>query len=132
MIETVGGDGSSVLDGSASAITNAGIFRVVNNSSVTIEGAIANNSSIQLSSTNNITGLIVGQAGATVTGGSIVMSDNGANAISGVHQRRPQRRGRVDCSPMTSTIRGAGTIGGNHAAGQQRHRGRQPGSTTPW
>ena len=107
-IQTASGDRGSVLDG----VTNKGVVSLVNNTSLTIEGAIADTGSIKLNSTGNNTSLVVGLGGATVTGGAIVLTDNSQNFISGVVSGA---RNAEIASQLTNdgAIRGAGTIGGN-------------------
>jgi hypothetical protein len=72
------------LDGTTSAVHNTGTFVVDNGAALTIQGAIANTGAIKLDGGGGFTELVVGPAGATLSGGGLVtLSDNSANYIEG-------------------------------------------------
>jgi VCBS repeat-containing protein len=105
VIQTI--DGGSVLDGTTMAVVNEGQLELPNNTSLTIEGAIDNESLISLESGGNLTNLIVGAGGATLDGdGEIVLSDNGANRIYGAASTDT-------LTNLDNTISGAGQLGVN-------------------
>jgi len=106
-IQTASGDRGSVLDG----VTNNGIVKLVNNTSLTLEGAITDNGTIELNSSGNFTSLEVAVGGATVTGGTILLTNNPNNSITGFISGA---RNAEVASQLTNSgvIRGAGTIGG--------------------
>ncbi|HEV2363292.1 MAG TPA: hypothetical protein VGS12_03745 [Caulobacteraceae bacterium] len=116
-IQTV--DRGSLFDGAGShPVTITGKVAVLNNTSLNIQGAIDITSaggitgSLVLQSSGNFTDLSVTAQNATITGGNVVLSDNGQNAITGTISGP---RGAQTVSRLTniSNISGGGSIGGS-------------------
>ena len=109
--------GSSVLDGTAQAVTNASVVTLTDGTTLTLLGTIVNTGSIDISAANYTTDLIVG--GATVTlsgGGTILLDNNSGNQIYGTV-------GTDQLVNVNNLIEGAGQLGAaqltfiNEAAG---------------
>src|SRR5262249_14654364 len=105
-IETVSGDRSITLDGTAQGIlTNSGSFVVVDNSTAFVKGTINNPGSIALNSVGNFTALEL-NGNATLTGsGTVTLTDsnNPQNFILGASGS--------DILTNPQTIQGSGNIG---------------------
>ncbi len=110
-IQTV--DFGSLLDGISQAVTNTATFNILNNTALTIQGAVANTGGkINLGSGGNTTSLVVGAKNATLTGGAVTLSDNANNQIVGVVSG-PRNGQSVSTFTNASVISGAGAIGAN-------------------
>ena len=81
VIETL--DSDSGLDGTASQVTNAGMFKVSDTDTLAIQGAINNSGTIDLAGSTGPTQLNVSGYVALTGGGNIVLSDNHNNKITG-------------------------------------------------
>ncbi|HEV2363575.1 MAG TPA: hypothetical protein VGS12_05175 [Caulobacteraceae bacterium] len=90
------------LDGSASAVANAGTFLVPDNTSLALKGTIANSGVLELAA--NLGSAAVSVSNVTLTGaGTVAMSDSSGNAISS-----------ASASTLTNvndTISGSGALG---------------------
>ena len=94
-------DGTPTLIG----VTNKGTYQLPNNNSTTIEGTITNSGAIQLNSIGNLTNLVLGGAGVTLTGGgTITLDNNSENRIYGA-------AGTDVLTNVNNTIQGSGQIG---------------------
>ena len=99
-------DGGSVLDGGVSAIQNTAVVQVDDNTALTLVGSILNKTSIALQSGGNVTSLIIGAAGATLSGGGhVLLSDNTGNTVMG-------QTAAATLTNLDNTIEGAGSLGG--------------------
>jgi hypothetical protein len=93
------------LVGTAHAVTNLGSVTVSNQGTLDISGSIIDDATIALQSTNQNTDLVVNSTAATLTGGGTVsLSDNGANRIYGAS-------GTEVLDNVNDTIVGAGQLG---------------------
>jgi hypothetical protein len=104
LVEVTGGN--SNLDGHAKPITVTGGLTLVNNSSLTVEGTIANKkATINLASTGNNTDLRLNSGVVTFNGlGTISLSDNAANRIY-------TNQANTTLVNVDNTIKGAGQLG---------------------
>jgi hypothetical protein len=101
----VQGGNAGALAGTTSAVTNLGEVSVSNQGTLYISGAIINDGSIALQSTNQNTDLVVNSSTATLTGGgTISLTDNGGNRIYGAS-------GTDVLDNVNDTIVGAGQLG---------------------
>jgi hypothetical protein len=108
-IQTI--DFYSQLDGTTSAVTNTGALNILNNTSLTIQGAIANTGGkINIDSGGNTTSLIVGVKNATITGGTVTLSNTSPNQIVGTLSG-PRGGQSVTTLTNAAVISGAGSIG---------------------
>ncbi|MCW5737750.1 MAG: hypothetical protein KIS73_26760 [Enhydrobacter sp.] len=99
-------DRGSLLDGTAHTVHVDGTVNVLNNQYLTIAGNIDNTAGIHLLSVGNDTRLVIGNAGASLTGGGTVsLSDNPANLITG-------NSATATLSNVDNVIRGGGQLGG--------------------
>ncbi|MEO8925777.1 MAG: hypothetical protein ABI306_01320, partial [Caulobacteraceae bacterium] len=97
---------ASGLSGVASTVVNLTTVQVNDGTSLTLSGAIANKSGILLNSAGNTTTLVVGTAGATLSGGGqIKLDDTTTNLVTG-------QGGLSTLTNVDNTILGAGTLGG--------------------
>ena len=102
-------DRGSVLDGTSSAVNNQAAVDILNNEYLTVQGTLNNTGSISLQSNGNDTRLVIGSAGATLTGsGSVTMSNNGNNTIVA-------SSGGATLTNSGNTISGAANLGGGSA-----------------
>jgi len=101
-------DKGSILDGTSSTVTVAGVLHVNSGTNLTIQGAIDNTGQIRVSSTfdrPDLTDLIVGPSGATLSGGgSVVMTPLSENRIYGVS-------GTATLTNVDNKISGGGLLG---------------------
>ena len=100
-------DRGSLLDGTASGnpINNQGAVRVLNNTSLSIQGTINNTGSFALQSVGNGTDLVITAVGALLTGAGVVtLSDNGNNFIVG-------DTAASTLTNVNNTISGGGQLG---------------------
>jgi hypothetical protein len=113
-------DSGSLLDGlTAGALTLIGRFHIADGDALTVQGQIdlaqavggvAAKGKLQLDSAGDQTTLIVAAAGATFTGGQVILTDNAANLIEGTLSG-PSGAQSVSALTNTGAISGAGTIG---------------------
>ena len=97
---------NSVLDGtSGHAVTLAGALVIEDKSALTIQASIVNKGQISIAGAADITNLIVGAGGATLSGGGqVVLSDSTANRID------TAGAGQVTLTNIDNRIFGAGDI----------------------
>jgi hypothetical protein len=107
-------EGQTLLDGSASALTNRATIDLISNVngySLTLKGAIDNAGTIAVdtgNSTGRVENLIVNPAGVTLTGaGAITLDGDGKGQIIG-------SQGGATLTNVDNTISGTGTIGGTY------------------
>jgi hypothetical protein len=112
VIDTV--DRGSLLDGTTSTVNNTGQFNINNNTSLNIQGTIANTGTIAMNSGGNVTQLMVTVKNAVLNGGTVNLTDNSQNFILGT---LTGPRGGQTVSSLTNSgvIQGAGNIGSNLA-----------------
>ncbi len=105
-------DRGSVLDGTVASVSNTGVFDVLNNQWVYIQGTIANatGATLNMLSTGADTRIIATAANATLTGGGVVLSDNGNNTIQGT-VTGPSGSQVASTLTNKTTISGAGLFG---------------------
>jgi hypothetical protein len=110
VIQTV--DGGSVLDGTKTAVTNAGVLDLLDRTGLTLDGAITNTAAgvIDLIGTRYGDTLTIGAPGATLTGGQVILNDFGGNFIEGTVSG-PNGSQTVSKLTNNTTISGAGVIG---------------------
>jgi hypothetical protein len=110
VIDTV--DRGSLLDGTTTAVTNQGVLDISNNTSLNIQGTIANTGTIAMNSGGNVTQLVVTTKSATLSGGTVNLTDNSQNFILGTIIGP---RGGQTVSTLTNSgvIQGGGNIGSN-------------------
>ncbi len=113
---SVSGTGN-ILDGTTATLTNQASLSVANKGALTIQGAIANSGKISLAGKTAATSLIIGKAGATLSGhGSIVLGASAFNTLTGAATT-------ATLTNVDNTISGSGLIGAarlvlvNQAAG---------------
>jgi hypothetical protein len=81
----VSGDGA-VIDGTKATVTNQATIRIDSSASLTIEGAVVNQGEISLADAVGTIGLIVGAAGATLSGGgSVLLAARGSDTLAGAN-----------------------------------------------
>jgi hypothetical protein len=97
--------GGNMLDGTAQAVTNAGLVSLNDNATLTLLGTITNAGTIALNAANYDTDLVAGGATVTLTGGGTILLDNtGGNRIYGA-------AGSDVLVNVNNLIEGAGQIG---------------------
>jgi hypothetical protein len=100
VLRNLGGSSLSTL-----RIASGSNFEIPNATALTLTGAIANNGAVFVQSLGNLTDLVIGSGGATLTGhGVIDLSNNGNNRIYG--SSSANLLNNVD-----NTIRGSGQLG---------------------
>ncbi len=101
----VTGSGVNILDGLTSTLNNQATVSISDNTALTLQGAIVNTGQISLSASAKHADLIVGAAGATLTGGgSVILGDNAGNRFFGAS-------GTASLTNVDNTISGAGLLG---------------------
>jgi hypothetical protein len=101
---SVKGDGN-ILDGTTGSFTNQATLSIADKASLTIQGAIANSGTISLAAATATTRLIVGKAGATLSGdGSVVLGANAFNTLTGA-------TASATLTNVNNTISGSGLLG---------------------
>jgi hypothetical protein len=105
-------DRGTLLDGTTSAVSNTGQFSVSNNTSLNIQGTIANTGTIAMNSGGNVTQIVVTAKNAVLNGGTVTLTDTSQNFILGTITGA---RGAQTVSTLTNSgvIQGAGNIGSN-------------------
>ena len=100
----VSGTGN-ILDGTTASLTNQASLMVADKGALTIQGAIANSGKISLAAKTATTALIIGKAGATLSGGgSIVLGASAFNTLTGAATT-------ATLTNVNNTIIGSGMIG---------------------
>ena len=98
--------GGNLLDGIGSTLANRAKVTLADAATLTIQGAIANSGSITLAGKTAATRLVVGKAGATLSGaGQIVMGAGTFNTIIGANAS-------AILTNSNDTISGVGQLGG--------------------
>jgi len=99
LIETLGGQ-TATLNG----VIISGNYKAADKSTTTIEGTITNNGTIALSSTGDVTELVIGAPSVSLAGkGKLILSNNSSNIITGA--------AATDVLTSSNTIQGSGNIG---------------------
>jgi len=97
--------GANQLDGRACAVTNQARLILHNSTALTLQGAIVNSNQIGLDGFGGDTRVVVGAAGATLSGGGQVILNNHAdNIVTG-------SSGAATLTNVDNTLTGAGQLG---------------------
>ncbi len=98
---------AGTLDGSASAVTLAGNFRIDDNASLALYGTIHNTGTIALASAGNDTNLVVAGTAVTLDGGGTIVLGDGSGS-----NRLYANSGADVLTNVDNVIEGSGQIGG--------------------
>ena len=107
VIQTFASDRGSLLDGATASLALSGTVDVTNNAWLYIQGTINNTGAINVQSSANDTRLRMNANTVLSGGGSVTLSDNTANSID-------TNVAGSTLTNVSSTISGAGLIGGNN------------------
>jgi hypothetical protein len=98
-------NGANLIDGTTSPVTDGATVSITDNTSLTMQGQVANSGSIVVNATSHTTHLTVGSAGLTLTGaGTVTLSNNALNRVSGV-------TAAATFTNVNNKISGAGQLG---------------------
>ncbi|MDQ2860406.1 MAG: hypothetical protein M3T55_06695 [Pseudomonadota bacterium] len=98
-------DNTSLIDGTASMVSNQATVSVSDNSALTVQGMIANSGRLVVNATTNGARLTVGAAGLTLSGaGQVILSDDALNRVVGI-------AATATLTNIDNRISGAGQLG---------------------